>query len=135
MWKSVGMGCIIYYATMMGIDTALYESARMDGATKWQEVKFITLPMLTRLIVLRLIMSIGSIMNSSFDMFYQLTRDSGELYATTDVLDTYINRAFRVLGDFELSSAVGLWKSIVGFVLVFVTNWLVKRYDDELSLF
>ena len=134
-WKNVGMGCIIYYATLMGIDNTLFEAARIDGATKWQEIKYITLPMLSRLIVLQLIMAIGGIFSSDFGLFYQLTRDSGSLYATTDVIDTYLYRTMRVIGDMKLSSAVGLLKSVVGFVLVYITNFIVRKYDDELSLF
>ena len=134
-WKGIGMGCILYYATLMGIDASLYEAARIDGATKWQEIKYITLPMLTRLIVLQLIMRIGGIFNSDFGLFYQLTRDSGALYQTTDVIDTYLYRTMRVIGDMKLSSAVGLLKSVVGFVLVYLTNFIVRKYDEELSLF
>ena len=134
-WKNVGMGCIIYYATLMGIDATLFEAAQIDGATKWQEIRYITLPMLSRLIVLQLIMAIGGIFNSDFGLFYQLTRDSGSLYSTTDVIDTYLYRTMRVIGDMKLSSAVGLLKSVVGFILVYITNYIVRRYDDELSLF
>ncbi len=134
-WKSVGMGCIIYYATLMGIDSGLYEAARIDGATKWQEIKYISLPMLLRVIVLQLMMRIGAIFNSDFGLFYQLTRNSGALYETTDVIDTYVYRALRVIGDMELSAAVGLLQNVMGFVLVYVTNYIIRRYDDELSLF
>lgn len=134
-WKNVGMGCIIYYATLMGIDSTLYEAARIDGATKWQEIKYVTLPMLTRLIVLQLIMQIGGIFSSDFGLFYQLTRDSGALYSTTDVIDTYLYRTMRVIGDMKLSSAVGFLKAVVGFALVYITNFVVRKIDDDLSLF
>ena len=129
------MGCIIYYATLMGVDSSLYEAARIDGAKRRQEIRYIMLPMLSRVIVLNLIMAIGGILSSDFGLFYNMTRDSGSLYATTDVIDTYVYRAMRVMGDMELSSAVGLLKSVIGFVLVYITNWLVRRYDEELSLF
>ena len=134
-WKGVGMGCIIYYATLMGIDSTLFEAARVDGATKLQEIRYVTLPMLSRLIVLQLIMAIGGIFNSDFGLFYQLTRDSGVLYETTDVIDTYLYRTMRVIGDMKLSSAVGFLKSVVGFILVYLTNFIVRKYDEELSLF
>ena len=134
-WKNVGMGCIIYYATLMGIDASLYEAARIDGASKWQEIKYVTLPMLTRLIVLQLIMAIGGIFSSDFGLFYQLTRDSGALYSTTDVIDTYLYRTMRVIGDMKLSSAVGFLKAVVGFVLVYITNFVIRKIDDDLSLF
>ena len=134
-WKNVGMGCIIYYATMMGIDATLYEAARIDGACKRHEIRYITLPMLGRVIVLQLIMKIGGIFNSDFGLFYQLTRDSGALYHDIDVIDTYLTRAMRVLGDMELSTAIGLLKSVVSFILVWITNFIVRKIDDELSLF
>ena len=134
-WKNVGMGCIIYYATLMGIDVTLYEAARIDGASKWQEIKYVTIPMLSRLIILQLIMNIGGIFNSDFGLFYQLTRDSGSLYETTDVIDTYIYRTTRVLGDMKLSSAVGLLKSVMGFVLVYTSNFIVRKVNEEASLF
>ena len=130
-----GMGCIIYYATLMGIDSTLFEAARIDGATKWQEIKYVTLPMLTKLIVLQLIMAIGGIFSSDFGLFYQLTRDSGALYKTTDVIDTYLYRTMRVIGDMKLSSAVGFLKAVVGFILVYITNYIVRKVDDDLSLF
>ncbi len=134
-WKNVGMGCIIYYATLMGIDSSLFEAARIDGTTKWQEIKYITLPMLTNLIVLQLIMKIGGIFSSDFGLFYQLTRDSGSLYATTDVIDTYLYRTMRVMGNMKLSSAVGFLKAVVSFGLVYLTNAVVRKIDDEASLF
>ncbi len=134
-WKNVGMGCIIYYATLMGIDSSLFEAARIDGANKRQEIRYITLPMLTNLVVLQLIMRIGGIFNSDFGLFYQLTRDSGSLYAATDVIDTYLYRTMRVLGNMKLSSAVGFLKAVVSFVLVYITNAIVRKVDNEASLF
>ena len=134
-WKNVGMGCIIYYATLMGIDSSLFEAARIDGANKRQEIRYITLPMLANLVVLQLIMRIGGIFNSDFGLFYQLTRDSGSLYAATDVIDTYLYRTMRVLGNMKLSSAVGFLKAVVSFVLVYITNAIVRKVDNEASLF
>ena len=134
-WKNVGMGCIIYYATLMGIDNTLFEAARIDGATKMQEIKYITLPMLFRVIALQLIGAVGGIFSSDFGLFYQLTRDSGALYEHLDVIDTYLYRTMRVLGDMKLSSAVGLLKTVVGFALVYATNFVIRRIDEESSLF
>ena len=134
-WKGVGMGCIIYYATLMGVDKTLFEAARIDGATKWQEIRYIMIPMLARVIILGLISAIGGIFNSDFGLFYQLTRDSGSLYSTTDVIDTYLYRTMRVIGDMKLSSAIGLLKAVVSFFLVYITNFIIRKYDDELSLF
>lgn len=134
-WKSIGMGCIIYYATLMGVDNTLFEAARIDGATKMQEIRYITLPMLFRVIALQLIGAVGGIFNSDFGLFYQLTRDSGALYEYIDVIDTYLYRTMRVLGDMKLSSAVGFLKTVVGFALVYLTNFIIRKVDEDSSLF
>ena len=134
-WKHVGMDCIIYYATMMGIDSSLYEAASIDGANKWKQIIHITVPSLVPIIVILAIMKIGNIFRADFGLFYQMTRDVGVLYETTDVLDTYIYRTMRVFGDMSTSAAMGLLQSFVGFVLVVITNAITRRVDEELSLF
>lgn len=134
-WKHVGMDCIIYYATMMGIDASLYEAADLDGAGRWQKIRHVTLPALVPVIVILGIMKIGNIFRADFGLFYQMTRDIGVLYETTDVLDTYIYRTMRVVGDMSASSAMGLLQSVVGFVLVIITNYITRKVDDSLSLF
>lgn len=134
-WKHAGMDCIIYYATMMGIDSSLYEAADLDGAGRWQKIRHVTLPCLVPVIVILGIMKIGNIFRADFGLFYQMTRDIGALYETTDVLDTYIYRTMRVVGDMSASSAMGLLQSVVGFILVIVTNRIVRKIDDSLSLF
>ncbi|MBQ7960001.1 MAG: sugar ABC transporter permease [Clostridia bacterium] len=134
-WKHVGMDCIIYYATMMGIDYSLYEAAAIDGANKWKQIIHITIPSLIPIIVILGIMKIGNIFRADFGLFYQMTRDIGALYETTDVLDTYIYRTMRVFGDMSTSAAMGLLQSVVGFVLVIITNAITRRVDEDLSLF
>lgn len=134
-WKSVGMDSVIYYATMMGIDSSLYEAAAIDGAGKWKQTLHVTIPQLTPIIVILLIMKIGNIFRADFGLFYQVTRDVGGLYETTDVIDTYIYRTMRVIGDMSTSSAMGFLQSVVGFVLVVITNAVTKRIDDSLALF
>ncbi len=134
-WKHVGMDCIIYYATMMAIDASLYEAATIDGAGKWQQIKNVTLPSLVPVIVILAIMKVGNIFRADFGLFYQMTRDIGVLYETTDVIDTYIYRTMRVIGDMSTSSALGLLQSVVGFILVIVTNYITRKVDDSLSLF
>ena len=134
-WKHVGMDCIIYYATMMGIDASLYEAAALDGANKWKQILHVTIPSLVPIIVILAIMKVGNIFRADFGLFYQMTRDIGALYPTTDVLDTYIYRTMRVIGDMSTSSAMGLLQSVVGFVLVVITNAITKKVDDSLALF
>jgi putative aldouronate transport system permease protein len=134
-WKSVGMGLIIYYAALMGIDSRLFEAATLDGANRFKQIIYISLPSLYPLIIIQVILSIGNIFRADFGMFYQLTRDVGALYSTTDVIDTYVYRALKSMGNMSMSAAVGLFQSVVGFVLVIVTNWTVNKINPENSLF
>ena len=134
-WKSFGMNSVIYYAALMGIDSSLFEAAEIDGAKKWQITKSITLPCLTPIIVVMSILAIGNIFRADFGLFYQLTRDIGALYSTTDVMDTYIFRSMRVIGDFSISAAAGLLQSVVGFLLVILTNYCVGKIEPDNALF
>lgn len=134
-WKHVGMDSIIYYAALMGIDASLYEAADLDGANGVQKTVYVTLPAISGLIIIMTILKIGGIMRADFGLFYQISRDTGTLYSTTDVIDTYIFRTMRVIGDMGLSSAVGFMQSVVGCILVVVTNAIVSKIDSEKSLF
>lgn len=134
-WKHVGMDCIIYYAALMGMDTSLIEAASVDGATKWQQTRHVIIPQLMVLIVIQTILKIGGIFHADFGLFYQLTRDVGALYETTDVIDTYIFRTMRVIGNMGMSSAVGLLQSVIGFIMVMATNYLSKKFDEDYGLF
>ena len=134
-WKMAGYYNVIYYAGMMGIDDTYYEAAALDGATRWQMVWKITLPMIRSLILTMAILQIGRIMYADFGLFFNLTRDQGALYATTDVLDTYIYRALRVTGDIGIGSAVGCFQAVVGFILIIGSNLIVRRFDKDSALF
>lgn len=134
-WKMVGYYSVIYYATLIGIDTSYYEAAAIDGATKMQMVFKITLPLLRPVIIIMLILQVGRVMYADFGQFFQLTRDQGALYSTTDVLDTYIFRALRVTGDIGIGSAVGFFQAVVGFILITGTNLIVRRIDPDSALF
>ena len=117
-WKSAGYWSIIYLAGMMGINTEYYEAAQIDGASRWQQIKGITLPLLMPIILINILLSIGRIFYADFGLFYYVTRDSSMLYKTTDVIDTFVFRGLRSLGDFGMAAAAGLYQSIVGFVLI-----------------
>jgi len=134
-WKMAGYYSVIYYAGMMGIDETYYEAAALDGASRWQMVWKITLPMIKSLILIMAILQIGKIMYADFGLFFNLTRDQGALYATTDVLDTYIYRALRVTGDIGISSAVGCFQAVVGFLLIMGSNLVVRKMDKDSALF
>jgi putative aldouronate transport system permease protein len=125
-WKSFGMDCVIYYASLVGIDSTLVEAAKIDGANWRKLVRHIYLPHLTMLITILTILSIGGIFRADMGLFFQLTLDSPRLYATTDVLDTLVLRTMRVSHNFSISAAIGLLQSVLSFILILLTNFTVK---------
>ena len=135
LWHSVGMGSIIYYAGLMGIDTEYFEAAAIDGATKLKMTWHITLPFIVPLMTIMTILSIGRIFRADFGLFFNVTRSIGTLYSTTDVIDTYVYRALMSSGDVGMGAAVGLFQSFVGFVMILVTNFIVKKIEPDNSLF
>ena len=134
-WKGVGYGCLIYIASLIGIDPSFYEAARLDGASKWQEITKITLPSLVPTIITLLILSIGRIFYSDFGLFYQVPMNSGVLVSTTNVIDTYVYRALIEQGNISMSSAAGVYQSLVGFCVVMLSNWIVRKVDKDQALF
>lgn len=135
LWKGVGYGSVVYLAAMLGINQEYYEAAMLDGANKLQQIRYITMPFLVPIVIITTLLAIGRIFSADFGMFYYVTRDSKLLYPTTDVIDTYVLRALRVNADIGMASATGLYQSLVGFVLVLLSNWFVKRIDPDRSLF
>lgn len=134
-WKAIGYGTVIYLASICGIDKSYYEAAMIDGATKWQQIKNITLPLLKPVLIIMFITSIGGMFKSDFGLFYQLPKDSGALYPVTNVIDTYVYRALMNLGNIGMSTAAGLYQSFVGLILVLVTNGIVRKVDNENAFF
>lgn len=134
-WKGVGFNSIIYLAAIVGIDKNYYEAALIDGASKWQQIKYVTIPMLKPLMIVLTLLSIGSIFSADFGLFYQIPRDSGPLYPVTNVIDTYVYRGLMTMGDIGMSTAAGLYQSTVGFVLIMITNYIVRKIDEENALF
>lgn len=134
-WKNAGFSSVIYLAAMLAINKEFYEAAKIDGASKLQQIKYITLPLITPLITILLLLSIGRIFYADLGLFYYVTNNSGSLYSTTDVIDTYVVRMLRAVGDTGMASAAGFYQSIVGFILVVLSNWIVRKIDSEKSLF
>lgn len=134
-WKGVGYGCIIYLATIIGFDRGYYEAAAIDGATKWQQIKLITLPLLKGTIIMLTMLSIGRIFYSDFGLFYQVPRNSGALYPVTNTIDTYVYRGLMEMSNINMSAAAGFYQSIVGFILIMTANTLVRKIDKENALF
>ncbi len=133
-WKSIGFNCIIYLSTLLGFDRAFYESAEIDGATKWQQIRYITLPLLKPTAIMMTLMAVGRVFYSDFGLFYQVPMNQGALYATTQTIDTYVYRGLLQLGNISMSAAAGVYQSIIGFVLILAANLLVKKLDRDSAL-
>jgi putative aldouronate transport system permease protein len=134
-WKSIGFATLIYFAGIMGINQEYYEAARMDGASKLQMAYRITLPLLMPLITILLILSVGNIFRGDFGLHYFVPNNSSFALPTTDIIDTYVFRALRDLGDIGMSSAAGVYQSVVGFVLVLAANYTVRKMNEDHALF
>ena len=134
-WKGLGYGAVVYIAAIAGIDTTLYEAAAIDGATKWQQTRYILIPELMSVIVIMLILNIGKMLNADFGLFYNVPMEHGELFPVTNVISTFVYRALKINGDVGMSSAVGFLQSVVGFVLIMLSNGIVRMIDEEKSLF
>lgn len=135
LWNSVGFSSIVYLAGILGIDTQLFEAAKIDGATKWQQIRYIMLPMLLPLIIILVLLSIGRIFNADFGLFFFVPRDTPMLYSTTDVIDTFVYRSLVELGNISMAAAAGFYQSFVGFLMVVTANWIVRRINQDYSLF
>jgi putative aldouronate transport system permease protein len=134
-WKGTGYGSVIYYAVLIGIDKELFEAAKIDGANKIQMVFKISLPYLRTMVIIMTLFAIGGIIKSDFGLFYFLPRDNPLLIRTTQTIDTYVYRALKNNGEFGMPAAVGIFQSLVGFLLIICANGLVRKVDRDSSLF
>ncbi|HZG74426.1 MAG TPA: ABC transporter permease subunit [Paenibacillus sp.] len=134
-WKGAGYACIIYLAAIIGIDPEYYEAATLDGASKWQQIRKITIPLIMPVITMLTLLAIGRIFYSDFGLFYQVPMNAGALFSTTNVIDTYVFRGLLQLGNIGMSSAAGFYQSLVGFVLVIASNYVVRKINKENALF
>lgn len=134
-WKSLGYNVVIFLASIAGIDTSVYEAAVIDGANRFQRIRYITVPMLVPTISIVTLMAVGKIFYGDFGMIYSIIRDNSILYETADVIDTYVFRLLRKTGDPAQSMAVGIYQSVLGFLMVYTTNWIVRKMDPDSALF
>lgn len=134
-WKNVGYSMIIYYSSIVGISSDYYEAARIDGATKWQQIRYITLPLLKPTMITLFILAVGQVFRSDFGLFYQIPRNSGPLYPVTRTLDVYVYQALMLNSDYAMFSAASLYQSVVGFVLIVAANFAVRKYNKDSALF
>ena len=135
MWKYTGYNCVVYIAAISGIDTEYYEAATVDGASKFQQIKKITVPLLTPLMIIMTLLAVGRIFNSDFGLFFSVPRNVGMLWPVTNTIDTYVYNALTNLNDIGMSSAVGFYQAIVGFATVMISNFVVRKIDPEKALF
>ncbi len=134
-WRNTGYSCILYLSSIVGIDPAYYESASLDGASKWQQIRLITLPLLRPTISFLVLLSIGSMFYSDFGLFYRVPMDSGILYPVTNTIDTYVYRALLVKNNLNMSTAASCYQSVVGFLLLLISNGIVRRIDRDNAIF
>ena len=135
MWKNMGYMMIIYYSSIVGLSADYFEAASLDGATKWQQIRMITLPLIKGTIITMVILNLGRIVTSDFSLFYQIPKNNGALYSVTQTLDVYVYNALMKNSDFAMSSAASVFQSIVGFIFVLITNAIVRKYNEESALF
>lgn len=134
-FKNVGYGTVMYLASISNIDTNLYEAADLDGATMWQKIYYITLPGIRPTIIILFLLAIGTVMKGDFQMFWQVTGNNPMVLDVTDVIDTYVTRSLLQLQEFGMTSAAGLYQSVLSFLLVLLANKLVKKADPDYALF
>lgn len=135
LWKGMGYGGLVYYASLMGTNMELYEAARVDGAGKLKQIWHVSLPALRPMISLMLILDFGKILSTDFGLFYNVPQNSPLLYETTDVLSTFTYRALMSVGDIGMSSAASFYQAVIGFFLILLCNWIVKKISPENSMF
>jgi putative aldouronate transport system permease protein len=134
-WKVTGYGTIIYLAALTSIDNSYYEAASIDGATRWQQIRYISIPMLRPTIIILTLLAVGRIMNADFGMFYAMVGDASLLFPTTDVIDTFVYRSLRKSGDIGMASAAGFLQSIIAFVLIIGSNYAARKIDKDSAIF
>lgn len=134
-WKTIGFSSIVYLSSVIGISTDYYEAANLDGATRWQQIRHITLPLLKPTVITMTILGLGNIFRSDFGLFYQVTLNQGALIPTTQTIDTYVFRGLMELGNLGMSAAAGFFQSVVGFITVMVANLIIHKVSKDNALF
>lgn len=134
-WKMAGYGMVMYIAALGSIDSTFYEVAEISGATRWQRIKYVSIPLIAPTIITLLLLNCGKIMNADFGMFYSMIGDNAQLYRTTDVLDTFIYRSLRLNGDVGMASAAGFYQSVLSTSILLLMNKLARKYNPEGALF
>ncbi|RCW48467.1 putative aldouronate transport system permease protein [Paenibacillus prosopidis] len=136
LWQSTGYGSIVYFAAIMGLDNEIIEASEIDGANAFQRIIYIILPWLKPTFIILMLFSLGGILKGNFGLFFNLVgANNTALYATTDIIETYVFRSLMTNFNFSIGSAVSLYQSVFGFIIVITVNWLVRKASPENSLF
>lgn len=135
LWQQTGYQSVVYFAAIMGIDGEMMEAAKVDGANGFQRIRYIILPSLKPTIVILLLFALGGIVKGNFGLFYNIVGTNPILYGTTDIIETYVYRSTMAEFNFSTASAVGLYQSVIGFIIVMVVNRVVKKIEPDYSLF
>ena len=135
-WKGTGYGMVVYLASITGIDTSLYEAAMLDGASKWQQAKYITLPLLKTVIVMMFILSVGGIFASDFGLFYQVTQGvPNSLNKVASTFDTYIYSALQGNAPIGKTAAASTFQSVACCITILLANFIVSKVDSDSAVF
>ncbi len=135
LWQQTGYNSVVYFASIMGIDAEMIEASKVDGANAFQKIRYIILPSLKPTIVILLLFALGGIVKGNFGLFYNIIGTNPMLYETTDIIETFVYRATMTDFNFSTASAVGLYQSVIGFIIVVTVNWIVKKIEPDYSLF
>lgn len=134
-WKGIGFAMVLYLSTILGISNDYYEAAKIDGATKWQQIRHVTLPFLKPTVITMTILSISKICSSDFGLFYQVPKNSGTIYSVTQTIDTYVYNALMNQNNIAMSSAASVLQAIIGFILVIAANAVIRKISKEDAIF
>ncbi|GHU58660.1 sugar ABC transporter permease [Spirochaetia bacterium] len=133
-WKGLGFGMVVYLAAITGLDKTYFEAAIIDGATKTQQIRYITLPLIKKIIILMFILSVGGLFRSDFGLFYLLPRNSGALFDVTYTIDVYIYRLLTGTATTGMASAAALLQSVICCIMILSANWIVRKVDNESAM-
>lgn len=134
-WKGIGFGMVLYLSAILGISNDYYEAAKIDGATKWQQIRHVTLPFLKPTVITMTILSVSRICSSDFGLFYQVPKNSGTIYSVTQTIDTYVYNALMNQNNISMSSAASVLQAIIGFALVIAANAVIRKVSREDAIF
>ena len=134
-WKGVGYGVVVYLASILGVDSSQHEAAAIDGANIFQRIRYITIPCITPTVITLTLLALGKIFRGNLDLFYQLVGQNGALFDKTDVIDTYVFRMTIAATDVGQTVAIGFYQSVLCFITILIANWVVKKKDENYSLF